>query len=80
MLLVTLVGMLIPLGFPFEKIDGSAFRVALTTSYLFAAIVLIAMMVYYKVKKFGEVFDIYLSGDAENDECSGYSCIGMVTW
>ncbi|WP_428912287.1 Na+/H+ antiporter NhaC family protein [Niallia sp. Krafla_26] len=61
-LLVTLFGMLIPLGFPFEKIDGSAFRVALTTSYLFAAIVLIAMMVFHKVKKFGEVFDIYLSG------------------
>lgn len=61
-LLITLFGMLIPLGFPFEKIDGSAFRVALTTAYLFAAIVLIAMMVFYKVKKFGEVFDIYLSG------------------
>jgi Na+/H+ antiporter NhaC len=61
-LLITLFGMLIPLGFPFEKIDGSAFRVALTTAYLFAAIVLIVMMVFYKVKKFGEVFDIYLSG------------------
>ncbi|GHI00402.1 sodium/hydrogen exchanger [Neobacillus kokaensis] len=61
-LLVTLFGMLIPLGFPFKKIDGSAFRVALTTAYLFAALVLIAMMVIYKVKKFGEVFDIYLSG------------------
>lgn len=61
-LLVTLFGMLIPLGFPFEKIDGSAFRVALTTAYLFAAIVLIGLMVFYKVKKFNEVFDIYLSG------------------
>ncbi|PWW31410.1 transporter (NhaC family) [Cytobacillus oceanisediminis] len=61
-LLVTLFGILIPLGFPFQKIEGSAFRVALTTAYLFAGILLILMMVYYKVKKFGEAFDIYVSG------------------
>ena len=61
-LLVTLFGLLIPLGFPFKKIDGSAFRVALSTAYLFAAISLILMMVFYKVKKFGEAFDIYVSG------------------
>lgn len=61
-LLVTLFGLLIPLGFPFKKIDGSAFRVALSTAYLFAAISLILLMVIYKVKKFGEAFDIYVSG------------------
>lgn len=61
-LLVTLFGLLIPLGFPFQKIDGSAFRVALSTAYLFAAISLILLMVFYKVKKFSEAFDIYVSG------------------
>ncbi|KAB7705302.1 sodium:proton exchanger [Bacillus aerolatus] len=61
-LLVTLFGMLIPLGFPFQKIDGSDFRVALSTAYLFAGLLLIFMMVYYKVKKLGEAFDIYVSG------------------
>ncbi|AST90213.1 sodium:proton exchanger [Sutcliffiella cohnii] len=61
-LLVTLFGILISLGFPFERIGGSDFRVALTTAYLFAAILLIIMMVYYKVKKFGEALEIYMSG------------------
>ncbi|RDY29671.1 Na+/H+ antiporter NhaC family protein [Romboutsia weinsteinii] len=61
-LFVTLFGMLIPLGFPFKKIDGSEFRIALTTGYLFAAIVLMVLMVYYKTKKFSEIFSIYISG------------------
>jgi Na+/H+ antiporter NhaC len=61
-LLVTLFGILIALGFPVERIGGSDFRVALSTAYLFAGIMLIFMMVYYKVKKLGEVFEIYVSG------------------
>lgn len=61
-LLVTMFGILIPLGFPFQKVEGSAFRTALSTGYLFAAIVLMIMMVGYKVKTFDETFSIYTSG------------------
>ena len=61
-LLVTMFGILIPLGFPFQKVPGDAFRTALSTGYLFAAIVLMIMMVGYKVKSFDETFSIYTKG------------------
>lgn len=41
---------------------GSAYRVALSTSYLFSALTLIILMVVYKYKKFTEAFDIYIQG------------------
>ncbi|UOQ91877.1 sodium:proton exchanger [Halobacillus shinanisalinarum] len=62
MLLATLVGLLIPLGFPFEKIEGNDFRVALTTAYLFAGLSIIVLMALYKVRKIAEAFEIYISG------------------
>lgn len=61
-LLVTMFSILTPLGFPFTKVPGGAFRSALSTGYLFAAVVLIIMMVIYKVKTFEEIFSIYLQG------------------
>ncbi|MGL5314574.1 MAG: Na+/H+ antiporter NhaC family protein [Peptostreptococcaceae bacterium] len=61
-LFVTLFSILIPLGFPFEPVGGNDFRIALTTSYLFAAIVLMVLMVYYKTKTFTESFNIYIGG------------------
>lgn len=61
-LLGTLLAILVPLGFPFKKIDGSIFRVALTTSYLFAAISIILLMLKNKIKSFKESFDLYISG------------------
>ncbi|PAB57979.1 Na+/H+ antiporter NhaC family protein [Anaeromicrobium sediminis] len=61
-LLVTLFGLLIPHGFPFKKVSGSVFRVALSTGYLFAGILLIIMMKYYKVKKLQEAFEVYIYG------------------
>ena len=61
-LLGTLLFILIPLGFPFKKIDGSVFRVALSTSYLFAAISIILLMLKNKIKTFKESFDLYISG------------------
>lgn len=61
-LFVTFFGILIPQGFPFTKIAGSEFRIALSTGYLFASIVLIAMMSMYKTKTFNETFSIYVSG------------------
>lgn len=61
-LLITMFGILAPLGFPFAKISGNAFRSALCTGYLFAGAILIAMMVFYKVKTFDETFSIYVQG------------------
>lgn len=61
-LFVTLFALLIPLGFPFQKVDGNVFRVALTTGYFFAGLVLILLMVVYKVKNFKDTFKIYVDG------------------
>ena len=61
-LFITLFSILIPLGFPMKPGGGSVFRIALTTAYLFAAIVLIGLMVYYKTKTFNESFSIYING------------------
>lgn len=61
-LFVTLFGILAPLGFPFKKVAGSAFRTALSTGYLFAALTLIALMCFNKVKTFKESLDIYYGG------------------
>lgn len=61
-LFITLFGLLIPLGFPFQKVDGNVFRVALTTGYFFAGLVLIFLMVVYKVKNFRETFKVYVDG------------------
>ncbi len=61
-LFVTLFGILIPLGFPIKPVGGNDFRVALTTAYLFAAMVAIGLMVYYKTRTFNDSFSIYING------------------
>ncbi|WP_342514945.1 Na+/H+ antiporter NhaC family protein [Sporosarcina sp. FSL K6-1522] len=61
-LFITLFGLLISFGFPFEPVPGNDFRVALSTAYLFAAITIIILMLVYKIKKFDEIFSIYTSG------------------
>ncbi|ALC89332.1 sodium:proton exchanger [Bacillus sp. FJAT-18017] len=61
-LLITLFSLLISYGFPFEPIPGNDFRVALSTAYLFAAISIMVLMIVYKVKKFGDIFNIYTTG------------------
>ena len=53
---VTLFATLAPLGFPFKKVDGNEFRVALTMGYFFGALVLILMICLFKVMNFGETF------------------------
>lgn len=58
----TLFITLAPLGFPFKKVDGNAFRVALTMGYFFGALVLMALIGIYKVKRFQETFKIYVDG------------------
>lgn len=58
----TLFGTLAPLGFPFAKVDGNAFRVALTMGYFFGAMVLIAMICLFKVMDFNKTFHVYVGG------------------
>lgn len=59
---VTLFATLAPLGFPFKKVDGNEFRVALTMGYFFGALVLILMICLFKVMNFGETFKAYVGG------------------
>ncbi|WP_017222049.1 Na+/H+ antiporter NhaC family protein [Moritella dasanensis] len=59
---VVLVSMLGPLGFPFEKVSGSAFRAALSTSYLFAAMTLLILMAVYGVRNLTDGIAVYLKG------------------
>ena len=58
----TLFITLAPLGFPFQKVDGNAFRVALTMGYFFGTLVLMALIGVYRVKNFQDTFKIYVDG------------------
>lgn len=69
----TLFGILAPQGFPIKQVPGSQFRIALITGYLYAAIAMIILMAYYKVKNIWDGINIYLRG------CSKlFSCIVML--
>lgn len=59
---VTLFGTLAPLGFPFKKVDGNEFRVALTMGYFFGAVVLMALICFFKVMPFKKTFKEYVGG------------------
>jgi len=59
---VTLFVTLAPLGFPFQKVDGNEFRVALTMGYFFGALVLMVLIRIYKVQSFRDTFKIYVDG------------------
>lgn len=59
---ITLFATLAPLGFPFQKVDGNAFRVALTMGYFFGAVILTALICLFKVMKFNAAFKIYVGG------------------
>ncbi|WP_028865499.1 Na+/H+ antiporter NhaC family protein [Psychromonas aquimarina] len=59
---VVLFTMLLPLGFPFEKISGSDFRAALSSAYFFAAVTLICLMALYKVRNLSNGISVYLKG------------------
>ncbi|PTP43275.1 Na+/H+ antiporter NhaC family protein [Vibrio splendidus] len=61
-LLVMLCAMLVPQGFPFQKVAGSSFRAALSSAYFFAAITLISLMAYYGVRKLSDGVSVYLKG------------------
>lgn len=59
---VTLFTTLAPLGFPFKKVDGNEFRVALTMGYFFGTLVLMALIRLFKVQKFNTTFKTYVEG------------------
>lgn len=59
---VVLISMLGPLGFPFEKVSGSAFRAALSSSYFFAAMTLLILMAVYGVRSLTDGIAVYLKG------------------
>lgn len=54
--------MLVPLGFPFQKVSGSVFRAALSSAYFFAAMTVIILMAYYGVRKWQDGISVYLKG------------------
>ena len=60
-LLGTLFSML-GVSFITSRVSGGAFRAALTSGYLYAALVLMGLMLFYKSKSFKEIFSIYLNG------------------
>jgi len=61
-MLVVLCSILVPHGFPFQKVSGSTFRAALSSAYFFAAITLISLMAFYGVRKLSDGIQVYLRG------------------
>jgi Na+/H+ antiporter NhaC len=57
-----LCAILLPLGFPFEKVAGSTFRAALSSAYFFAALSLMLIMAFYGVRTLTEGIGLYLQG------------------
>lgn len=63
-ILILLATLFIMLGydFMFRRFSGSEFRAALSSGYLYAAVVLAIMMLINKSKSFEEIFSIYITG------------------
>lgn len=61
-LIVSLISLLAPKGFPFQSVEGIDFRIALTLSYFFASITLVVLLVIYKIRKLGEAIASYTTG------------------
>tara|TARA_Y100000385_G_scaffold177225_1_gene183256 strand:+ start:196 stop:1692 length:1497 start_codon:yes stop_codon:yes gene_type:complete len=51
-----------PLGFPFVAISGSDFRAGLSTAYVYAAVSLVLLMAFYKVRSTMDSLKVYLNG------------------
>lgn len=58
----TIQVLLNPLGFPFQPVPGGTFRAALSTGYLFAAVVLIGLMVWLRTRGIRDAFGVYTDG------------------
>ncbi|SDS24102.1 Na+/H+ antiporter NhaC [Brevibacterium sandarakinum] len=61
-LFITLFSILTTLGFPADPVPGEAFRAALSTAYLFAALVLIALMLIFRINPIGAILGTYVKG------------------
>lgn len=61
-LFATLFTLLGPLGFPLQPVAGGTFRAALSASYFFAALVLLATMVSLGVRGVREALGLYTDG------------------
>ncbi|MFT2090523.1 Na+/H+ antiporter NhaC family protein [Paraglaciecola sp. 2405UD69-4] len=59
---IVLAMMLVPMGFPFKSVPGSAFRAALSSAYFLAALSLIGLMAWYKVRSVNTSITMYLNG------------------
>jgi len=59
---VVLGWMLVPLGFPFERVSGADFRAALSVAYLAAAALLVFLMLVTGAKKLLDSLNLYFSG------------------
>ena len=61
-MLTVMFALLVPQGFPTDmaNMKDSAFRGALSTGYIFAAIILLLLMAFYKVRTLPEGFALYL--------------------
>jgi Na+/H+ antiporter NhaC len=51
-----------PLGFPFVAISGPDFRAGLSTAYVYAAVSLVLLMAFYKVRSTMDSLKVYLNG------------------
>jgi Na+/H+ antiporter NhaC len=59
---LTLSWMLVPLGFPFERVSGADFRAGLSTAYLAAAFALMALMAVTGSRRWLASVQVYLEG------------------
>ncbi|MEP2652727.1 MAG: Na+/H+ antiporter NhaC family protein [Paraglaciecola sp.] len=59
---IVLALMLVPMGFPFKSVPGSAFRAALSSAYFLAALSLMSLMAWYKVRSLNGSITMFLNG------------------
>lgn len=60
LILITTLFVMLGYDFMFRRFSGSEFRAALSSGYLYAAVVLAIMMLINKSKSFEEIFSIYV--------------------
>ncbi len=61
-LFTVLIGGLIKLGFPFQPLNGSEFRIVLTSAYILSAISLMILLLISQRFKFMEIYRVYIKG------------------
>lgn len=61
-LALTLAWMLVPLGFPFDRVSGSEFRAGLSVAYLAAALALLTLMKTTRAQTLTDSMKVYFDG------------------